>query len=126
MTAAERKTFMECSHAFSLQHTTARTATPSTPTVALQTVRPAGSWRLRPVVPDRTAFGAAIERETQRDYAENQCQSPEHRRATPHAPHHTTASQAFSSRVASVHFHKMHLRMPIRIRARSQHSCSTN
>jgi hypothetical protein len=31
MTAAKRKTFMECSPAFSSQHTTAQNGTPSTP-----------------------------------------------------------------------------------------------
>src|SRR5664279_4337223 len=66
-------------------YTTARTAPPSTTVRALKTVRLAGFRRLHPIVPDRTAFGAAIEGETHRDHAENQCQSPEHGRPTPHA-----------------------------------------
>ena len=33
----------------------------------------------QPIVPDRTAFGATVQQKAQGDYAENQCQSPEHR-----------------------------------------------
>jgi len=39
---------------------------------------------LQPVIPDRTAFGAAAEGKTQRNHAENQYQSPEHGVPTPH------------------------------------------
>src|SRR5437660_572035 len=52
------------------------------PLGALQAVRLAGLWRLQPVVPDRPAFGAAIEQKTQRDYAYPKRQTPEH--DTPH------------------------------------------
>src|SRR5580704_6556590 len=82
MTAARRKTFMECSLHLRGQHTTAPTAAPSAPRsrlgYGLKMVRLAGFGRLHPVVPDRAAFGAAIERDTHGDHAENQCQSPEH------------------------------------------------
>src|SRR5436305_89786 len=88
MTAAERKTFMECSPAFRRnippRKPRSQDAGPCDRVQSLQTIRLAGSRRLRPVVPDRAAFGAAIEGETQRDRAENQYQPPEHGRATPH------------------------------------------
>src|SRR6476469_3831572 len=85
ITAAARKTLMECSPAFSLQYTTAgRDAKHAG--FALEAIRLAGFRRLHPVVPDRTAFGAATEGEAQGHHAKNQCQSPEHRRITPHAP----------------------------------------
>jgi hypothetical protein len=41
-------------------------------------IRLAGFRRLHPIVPDWTAFGAAIEGEPHGDQAENQCQPPEH------------------------------------------------
>src|ERR1700686_4241849 len=71
--------------AFSGQYTIAPTATPSVAACRLKMVRLAGFWRLHPVVPDRTAFGAAIEGETHGHHAENQCQTPEHNRPTPQA-----------------------------------------
>src|SRR5258708_33490937 len=49
----------------------------------LKTVRLAGFRRLHPIIPDRTAFGAANEGEAHGDHAENQCQSSEHGRPTP-------------------------------------------
>src|SRR3977135_704538 len=79
------------------QYTTAPNATPSVP-AGLKTVRLAGFRRLHPIVPDRTAFGAAIEGDTHGDHAENQCQAPEHGRPTPCQPYHTALSRAFSSR----------------------------
>src|SRR5258708_39981379 len=53
---------------------------------ALKPVRLAGFWRLHPIVPDRTAFGAAVEGETDGDHGENQSQSPQHGLPTPDAP----------------------------------------
>jgi hypothetical protein len=38
---------------------------------------------VQPIVPDRTAFGAAIEREAHGNHAEHQCQSPEHHTLPP-------------------------------------------
>src|SRR5471030_2366735 len=38
---------------------------------------------LHPVVPDRTAFGAAAQREAHGNHAENQYQSPQHHHPTP-------------------------------------------
>src|SRR5713226_9022001 len=125
MTAADRKTFIEYSLHFH-RNIPPQTATPSMPAFALEAIRLAGSRRLRPVVPDRTAFGAAIEGETQRDHAENQCQSPEHGRATPHSSSYDLKSGIFKPRRASVHFRQMHLRMAICIRARNHDSCNTN
>src|SRR6202166_743540 len=75
-------------------------------------VRLAGFRRLHPVVPDRPAFGAAVEDETHGDHAENQCQSPELSRAVPHGTHHTASSRAFSSRRPRVPFCEMPSRMP--------------
>src|SRR6476469_5852028 len=45
----------------------------------LETVRFAGLRRLHPIVPDRTAFGAAIEGKPDGGQAEKQYKSPEHR-----------------------------------------------
>src|SRR5258706_15905077 len=118
MTAAERKTFMDCSPAFSSQHTTTRTATPSTLAFASQSVRLAGSRRLRPVVPDRTAFGAATEGETQRDRIENQYQSPEHGALLPIPSPYRLKSGIFKPR-RECPFSANALRMPICTRARN-------
>jgi uncharacterized protein (TIGR00369 family) len=41
---------------------------------------------MQPIVPDRTAFRAPTERETHRDHAEDQCQSPEHDTLLPTRP----------------------------------------
>src|ERR1700682_4649112 len=87
--------------AFSRQHTTAPPTTPSARTRTLKMVRLAGFRRLHPIVPDRTAFGAAIEGKTHRDRAQNHYQSPEHGRPAP-TPYHTASSQAFSSRATAV------------------------
>src|ERR1700677_4134853 len=69
---------------------------------ALKTVRFAGFRRLHPIVPDRAAFGTAIEDEAESDHAENQCYQPEHYstrpRPAPLQPYHTGQSWAFSSR----------------------------
>jgi hypothetical protein len=46
-------------------------------------VRLAGFRRLHPIVPDRTAFGAAIERKTRGDHAQKKYPSPEHGSAAP-------------------------------------------
>src|SRR5271168_1798309 len=74
---------------------------PETSLAALKTVRFAGFRRLDPVVPDRAAFGAAIEDEAKHDHAENQCYQPEHystrTRPAPLQPYHTGRSWAFSS-----------------------------
>src|ERR1700743_2860643 len=76
-TAAARKTFMGCSlHFLAQQRITAAMATPST-CGALQMIRFAGFRQ--PIVPDRAAFGTTVQQKAQGDYAENQCQSPEHR-----------------------------------------------
>src|SRR5580704_9890674 len=64
-------------------------------------VRLAGLRRLHPVVPDRTAFGTAVERQSNGDHAENQCQTPEHV-THPARPYHTAPSRAFSSRAGRV------------------------
>jgi hypothetical protein len=58
--------------AFSLQHTTAPTGTPSAQPAGLEMVRFAGFRRLHPIVPDRTAFGAAAEGKADRDHANKQ------------------------------------------------------
>ena len=47
-------------------------------------IRFAGFRRLHPIVPDRAAFGAAVEDETHRDNTENNRQSPAH--GLPRAP----------------------------------------
>src|SRR5258707_1972255 len=117
MTAAERKTFMECSLPLpATYHRAERHAKqaglPSEP------VRLAGSRRLRPVVPDRTAFGAATEGDTQRDRAENQYQSPEHGRATPPPSSYGLKSGIFKPRLECP-FSANALRMPICTRART-------
>ena len=53
-----------------------------TKVAGLQAVRFAGFGRLQPVIPDRPAFGAAIEQKTERNHAANNRQTPEH--ALPH------------------------------------------
>src|ERR1700710_2785722 len=80
------KTLIGHSPAFCRRDTTAPGETPSAPVRGLKMVRFAGFRRLHPIVPDRTAFGAAVKGETDGDYAENQCQSPEHGPPTPHTP----------------------------------------
>src|SRR4030081_386285 len=90
--------------AFSRQHTTAPPTTPSARARARKMVRLAGFRRLHPIVPDRTAFGAATERDAQGDHADNQCQSPEHGPHLLPTPYHTASSQAFSSRAGRVSF----------------------
>src|ERR1700722_5127223 len=88
---------------------------------------------LHPIVPDRTAFGAAVEGEAHGNNAENQCQSPKRHQPTPHPRDLTpktlfpqgllpqvllpqdlmTSSQAFSSRPAGVPLHRMRSRISI-------------
>src|SRR5580692_5289949 len=80
-----RKTLMECSLHFLMSYITAPNATPSTAAQALKMVRLAG-FRGHPVVPDRTAFGAATEREADRYDAQKQCPSPEHGPPAPQVP----------------------------------------
>src|ERR1700687_3512633 len=86
MTAAAPRILMGTLPAFSPLYTIGQSATPSVPPRGSKTVRFAGFRRLHPIVPDRAAFGAAIEREADGDHAENQYQSPEHGRSVPHAP----------------------------------------
>jgi hypothetical protein len=62
-------------------------------------VRLAGFRRLQPIIPDRAAFGAAVEEKAHGENAENQCQSPEHDlRTPPDTADHKVQSLAFSSR----------------------------
>ena len=63
-------------------------------------IRLAGFRRLHPVVPDRTALGAAAKRKAKADQAEDQYQSPEHVQLP--TAHHTASSRAFSSRRAQL------------------------
>src|ERR1700704_3036324 len=74
-------------------------------------VRFAGFRRLQPIVPDRTAFGAAIEGKTHRDHAENQCQTPEHGRLLPTPLSYGPKSGIFKPRRPDVHFRRMPSRM---------------
>jgi len=50
---------------------------------ALQAIRSAGFCRRHPVIPDRTAFGAAIERKTQADQADDNSQTTQHAHPLP-------------------------------------------
>jgi hypothetical protein len=61
----------------------ARLVTPNAAPCALKMVRLAGFRRLQPIIPDRAAFGAAVEEKAHGENAENQCQSPEHDLRTP-------------------------------------------
>src|ERR1700684_3998851 len=97
MAAAMRRTFMGCSLYFPT-YTTAAATTPSVSGVALKSVRLAGLRRMQPIVPDRTAFRAPIERKTHGDHAEDQCQSPEHDTLLSHAPPYRPKSGIFKPR----------------------------
>src|SRR5664279_2627778 len=88
-------------------YTTARTAPPSTTVRALKTVRLAGFRRLHPVVPDRTAFGAAIEDESDGDHANNQCQKPEHGLPAPRCAIIRPQAMHFQAAGATVPFREM-------------------
>ena len=97
---AAYKTLMGCSLDFpAIYHRAGRDAKQRRR--VLKTVRLAGLRRLRPIVPDRTAFGAAIERETHGDHAENQCQPPEHGRHAPLPPSYGRKSGIFKPREMS-------------------------
>src|ERR1700730_11194416 len=86
MTAAAPRILMGTLPAFSPLYTIGQSATPSVPASRLKNGPICRFRRLHPIVPDRAAFGAAIEREADGDHAENQYQSPEHGRSVPHAP----------------------------------------
>src|SRR5260370_23414171 len=127
MTAAERKTFMDCSPAFSSQHTTTRTATPST----LEAL-----WPSRHNRSDLQDLGDCVQSSQIGPHLVQPLRARPSaialkisiNRLNMAAPcprlYHRASSQAFSSRAASVHFHQMHLRMPVA--ARNQPSCNTN
>src|SRR4051794_16416792 len=62
VTAAAQKIFMPCFPEIRL----------------LETVRLAGLRRLQPIVPDRTAFGATIQHQADRDHATYDTHTPAH------------------------------------------------
>src|ERR1700733_6302165 len=67
---------------------------------------------MQPIVPDWTAFGAATERDTHGDHAQNQYQTPEHRRSLPHAVSYGLKSGIFKPRSAAVLFGQMRSKIP--------------